>query len=123
MEIQRHFSFQLPLLYIFLFILNTNVATTDTITAGDWNEIPDVLNNTHIQDLGMFVVLSYNNSTGSNLSFYAVFEAQAQIVAGLNFRLVLQALEVDFPKMYKAYLWEKPWEGFKNLTSFEPVLG
>lgn len=99
-----------------------NLAAANGVAAGGWNEIPDVLNNTHIQDLGKFAVIGFNNLTGSELSFYAVFEAQAQIVAGLNFGLVIQALDSDLPKMYKAYVWEKPWEGFKNLTSFEPVL-
>ncbi|KAF8410824.1 hypothetical protein HHK36_003361 [Tetracentron sinense] len=121
MEIPRRLPSQLPLiLYLFFIILHTNVATTDTIKVGDWKEI---LNDTLVQDLGMYAVLRYNNSTGSNLSFYAVFEAQAQTVAGLNFRLALQALDADFPRLYKAYVWEKPWENFKNLTSFEPVLG
>ena len=119
MELQSQFLCRLFCVFVFI-ILSANAAAP--VTAGGWNEIPDVINNTHVQDLGMFAVLAYNNSTASSLFFYAVFQAQAQIAEGLNVRMVIQALESELPKMYKAYVWEKPWENFKNLTFFEPVL-
>lgn len=119
MELQSQFLYRLFCVFVFI-ILSANAAAP--VTAGGWNEIPDVINNTHVQDLGMFAVLAYNNSTASSLFFYAVFQAQAQIAEGLNVRMVIQALESELPKMYKAYVWEKPWENFKNLTFFEPVL-
>lgn len=125
MEIQSQFLTRVFCVFILFFfiILNTNAAASDTVVVGGWNEIPDVVNNTHIQDLGMFAVLTYNNSTGSSLFFYAVFQAQAQIISGLNVGMVIQALDSDqLPKMYKAYIWEKPWENFRNLTLFQPVL-
>lgn len=119
MELQSQFLCRLFCVFVFI-ILSANAAAP--VTAGGWNEIPDVINNTHVQDLGMFAVLAYNNSTASSLFFYAVFQAQAQIAEGLTVRMVIQALESELPKMYKAYVWEKPWENFKNLTFFEPVL-
>ena len=118
MELRTPFLFCV----VFFIISRANAAAPEAVIAGGWNEIPDVNNNTHIQDLGMFAVQAYNNLTGSNLFFYAVFQAQAQIAESLNVRMVIQALETQLPKMYKAYVWEKPWENFKNLTFFETIL-
>lgn len=123
MEVQNQFMFQVFYVFFLFVNLGANAAAPDAVMAGGWNEIPDVVNNTHIQDLGMFSVLTFNNLTGSSLFFYAVFQAQAQIAEGLTVRMVIQALETELPKMYKAYVWEKPWENFRNLTLFETVLG
>ena len=87
-----------------------------------------------IYELNHIDVLTYNNnliwsrhgcSAGIQqphrlqpLLLCGVFHAQAQIAEGLNVRMVIQALESELPKMYKAYVWEN----FKNLTFFEPVL-
>jgi cystatin-C len=75
---------------------------------GGFNDIPDVLNNTHVQNLGKWAVEEHNKEAGDNLEFGAVVQGQSQIVDGVNYHLVIQCMDslgAPFGK-YLAFVFE-----------------
>lgn len=56
------------------------------------------------------------------LSFSKVVSAREQVVAGTMYYLRIVVLESGTPKLYDCKIWVKPWENFKQLESFVPVV-
>uniref|UniRef100_A0A5K1FKZ1 Cystatin domain-containing protein n=1 Tax=Nymphaea colorata TaxID=210225 RepID=A0A5K1FKZ1_9MAGN len=90
---------------------------------GGFQPIPDVKNNKHVQELGKFAVAEYKKEhpREAALVFAEVVEAQNQVVAGTNCKLLIKALKAGYLRHYKALVYENPWEHVKTLTSFESV--
>ncbi|XP_031492927.1 cysteine proteinase inhibitor 1-like [Nymphaea colorata] len=99
-------------------------SSNSSVTAlGGFHPIPDVKNNKHVQELGKFAVAEFNKKhhEAAALVFVEVVEAQSQVVAGTNYRLLIKALKAGYVRHYTALVYEKPWEDVKTLTSFESV--
>ncbi|KAF3774488.1 Cysteine proteinase inhibitor 12 [Nymphaea thermarum] len=96
---------------------------SSSTTLGGFQPIPDVKNNKHVQELGKFAVAEFNkkHQEAAALVFVEVVEAQSQVVAGTNYRLLIKTLKAGYVRHYKALVYEKTWEDVKTLTSFEPV--
>ncbi|KAK1273631.1 Cysteine proteinase inhibitor 5 [Acorus gramineus] len=111
--------FQTPLLLLCFLLFN--IATA--IISG-WTPIKDV-NNPHTREIGQYAVEEHGRLTGENLWFDQILSGDTQVVAGINYRLVILANEVvgAAAKKYEAVVWVKAWEGFRNLTSFKPTNG
>ncbi|KAK1273629.1 Cysteine proteinase inhibitor 5 [Acorus gramineus] len=110
-----------PLLLLLLSFLLFNIATA---IVGGWTPINDV-NDPHVRDIGRYAVDRHERLTGENLLFNDILSGETQVVEGVNYRLVISANEVvgapSSAKKYEAVVWEKAWEGFRNLTSFKPI--
>ncbi|XP_012090836.2 cysteine proteinase inhibitor 5 [Jatropha curcas] len=121
------------LLLCLLFVVSGAAAAA---RLGGWQPIKN-LNDPHVVEIANYAVGEYNKRSTANLKLnYAVGEynkrstanlklekvvkGETQVVAGTNYRLVLE-VNGGASKDYEAVVWEKTWENFKNLTSFKPV--
>ncbi|KAK9089829.1 hypothetical protein Scep_028911 [Stephania cephalantha] len=77
-------------------------------------------NDPHIVDTGRYAVDEYNKRTHMDLKFVNVIKAEAQVVSGVNYRLVITARNKnDQVQPYVAVVLERAWESYRNLTSFD----
>ncbi|KAM3315011.1 hypothetical protein ACQJBY_033645 [Aegilops geniculata] len=100
-----------------------SIIATRTLTAldGEWQPIKNVTD-PHVQDLGTWAVAQHNKVSISRLRFAMVLSGEVQIVAGVEYRLDVQALQGDGKDaMYKAEVFEQGWptNTTRNLISFE----
>jgi Aspartic acid proteinase inhibitor len=65
-------------------------------------------------------VSEHNRQAGDDL--ITVVSGETQVVAGTNYRLVIEATDVEGNvAQYWAVVLEKPWERFRQLTSFTSI--
>ncbi|XP_027332122.1 cysteine proteinase inhibitor 5-like [Abrus precatorius] len=86
---------------------------------GGWSPIKNI-NDPHVTEIANFAVTEYVKRSGAKLKLEKVIKGDTQVVAGINYRLVLAANDGSSSNNYEAVVWEK-WEHFRNLTSFTPV--
>ncbi|XP_019052721.1 PREDICTED: cysteine proteinase inhibitor 1-like [Nelumbo nucifera] len=118
-------SLLLPLLLMvaFLFFFNGtsgNAVGRRSLIPGGWQPIKDV-RDAHVKEIAQFAVTEHNKEAKTNLKFQKVIRGESQVVAGTNYRLILAAKDGRASSKYEAVVWEKPWESFRNLTSFKRV--
>ncbi|KAM3268235.1 cysteine proteinase inhibitor 5 [Capsicum chacoense] len=89
---------------------------------GGWSPITNTKDR-QIISIGKFAVDEYNKETKSKLTFKKVVKGETQVVAGTNYRLVIAAAKDGGYRSgkYLAVVWEKPWENYRNLTSFKKL--
>ncbi|KDP21894.1 hypothetical protein JCGZ_03032 [Jatropha curcas] len=104
------------LLLCFLFVVSGAAVAA---LVGGWQPIKN-LNDPHVVEIANYAVGEYNKRSTANLKLGKVVKGETQVVAGTNYRLVLE-VNGGASKDYEAVVWEKTWENFKNLTSFKPV--
>ena len=88
---------------------------------GGWTPIKDIKNDPHVAEIAEYAVTEYDKRSGANLKLVKVVKGETQVVAGINYRLVLKAKDGSKTTDYEAVVWEKAWEHFRNLTSFTPL--
>ncbi|XP_008463660.2 cysteine proteinase inhibitor 5 [Cucumis melo] len=109
--------------FLFLTLLLTPLlaAAWKRSVPGGWSKISDV-KDPHVEEIAKFAVAQYNEqSKGVAIEFKRVESGETQVVAGTNYRLVIDAKRGESIGKYEALVWEKPWENFKKLQSFKPV--
>jgi hypothetical protein len=101
---------------------SSSLATERTMVGAPKN-IPNS-NSVEIRELANFAVSQYNSGKNvvHKLSFSKVVSAREQVVAGTMYYLRIVVLESSTPKLYDCKIWVKPWENFKQLESFVPVV-
>ncbi|CAL0309117.1 unnamed protein product [Lupinus luteus] len=109
----------LNILSIILFLSFSAVAIAGRY--GGWAAINDA-NDTHVKEIADFAVTEHNKQSGENLKLESVIKGETQVVSGTNYRLVVTASNGTASKKYVASVYEKPWENYRNLTSFDPAL-
>ncbi|MCD7455874.1 hypothetical protein HAX54_029976 [Datura stramonium] len=88
---------------------------------GGWTPINDV-NAPDVVEIGQFAVNEHNKEAGTKLEFQSIAKGESQVVAGTNYRLVINAKDGGGSiRRYLAIVWDKPWEKFKKLTSFKEI--
>ncbi|KAG6525226.1 cysteine proteinase inhibitor 1-like [Zingiber officinale] len=108
-------SFSLILLLPLLLLLICNVDAT----SGGWKPIGD-LQDPHVIDIAKFAVDEHNKEATSQLRLVSVVKGETQVVAGMNYRIILKAGVVGAKvNVYEAVVWEKEWEKFRKLISFD----
>ena len=112
---------------LFLALVLCSLYVSQAALTGGWSPISDV-KNSHIVKIGEFAVSEYDKQSKSGLKFVEVVSGESQIVAGMNYRLIVAANE-GIPiagngesKKYEAIVWDKPWLKSMNLTSFKPAM-
>ena len=79
------------------------------------------LNSAKVQEVAQFAVSEHNKQANDKLQYQKVVRGHTQVVAGTNYRLVIAAKDGAVLGNYEAFVWDKPWEQFRNLTSFQKV--
>ncbi|KAK4353744.1 hypothetical protein RND71_025938 [Anisodus tanguticus] len=88
---------------------------------GGWSPITDT-HDRQVVEIGKFAVDQHNKEAKSNLVFKRVVKGETQVVAGTNYRLVIAAKDGSHSSSkYLAIVWDKPWENYRNLTSFKKL--
>ncbi|KAJ9184648.1 hypothetical protein P3X46_004352 [Hevea brasiliensis] len=105
-----------------LFALLLFAAIASAAVLGGWQPIKN-LKDPHVVEIGQFAVEEYNKRSNAHLTLVKLVKGEQQVVSGMNYRLILAVKEGKASKKYEAVVWEKTWENFRNLTSFEPVEG
>ncbi|XP_022721053.1 cysteine proteinase inhibitor 5-like [Durio zibethinus] len=105
---------------LFLPIISSD-ARKDALVGG-WTPIKNI-KEPHVTEIGEFAVAEYNKQSNTSLELLKVVKGETQVVAGTNYRLVLNATDGAATNAYQAIVWEKAWQNFKNLTSFNLVNG
>jgi len=73
-------------------------------------------------ELARFAVDEHNSKTNAMLEFERLVKVRHQVVAGTMHHFTVQVKEAGGgKKLYEAKVWEKVWENFKQLQSFQPV--
>ena len=103
-----------------LLLLNGGFAARTEALAGGWRPIKNI-SDPHVQEIGEFAVTEHNKQAKESLKFQSVVSGETQVVSGTNYRLVVVAEDGGVSNKYEAVVWEKPWMGFRNLTSFTRV--
>nr|XP_043611085.1 cysteine proteinase inhibitor 5-like [Erigeron canadensis] len=84
---------------------------------GGWKQIPNVTDPA-IVDIGKFAVDEHNKEKKLSLVFGKVVMGESQVVAGMNYNLTITAMNAGVEYNYLALVWDKPWQKFRQLTSF-----
>ncbi|XP_020244461.1 cysteine proteinase inhibitor 1-like [Asparagus officinalis] len=82
------------------------------------------LSDPHLVEIGKFAVSEHNKEANTKLVFTKVIKGESQVVAGINYKLVIEAKDITRNNKvgrYEVIVWEKSWEKFMKLTSFKPV--
>ncbi|KAL6900745.1 hypothetical protein ACP4OV_005421 [Aristida adscensionis] len=91
--------------------------------AGGWFQIEDV-RDAHIQELGGWALAEAQRTrlAAAGLLFRRVLRGEQQVVAGMNYRLVVDAAYPSGRGVpYVAVVFEQAWTHTRNLTSFKPA--
>ncbi|WOK95470.1 hypothetical protein Cni_G04177 [Canna indica] len=109
----------LILLHLFLSLL---VSPAFSIRVGGWRPIEDI-DDTHVKEIAEYAIFEYNKGQNTLLTFSRVVKGETQVVAGVNYRLLVQVKggEDGSTMEYEVVVWEKPWLKFMQLTSFKPI--
>lgn len=88
---------------------------------GGWGAIQDV-SDPHIQELGEWALgqAKQQRLCGQGLRFRRVVSGQQQVVAGMNYRLYVDAADARGRSApYEALVFEQLWTKTRQLTSFK----
>ena len=108
----------LPLLFLPFILSDARIEKSALV--GGWKPIENI-KDSHVTEIAAFAVAEYNKQSKTSLKLVEVVKGDMQVVAGTNYRLVLKATDGAATKVYQAIVWEKEWQHFRNLTSFNLV--
>lgn len=111
----------LSLLLIVISQTPADAAPRRALIPGGWNPIKD-LSDPDVVDIANFAVAEHNKllarSKRPTLGLSRVVKGQEQVVAGINYKLVIDASD---GKRYEVIVFERAWEHVRKLTSFKLV--
>jgi len=110
----------LQCLIVLVSVFFASAVARKNIAIGGWSPIKNI-NDPHVTEIANYAVTEHEKRSGEKLKLEKVIKGETQIVAGVNYRLVLATTDGSSSKNYEALVWEKAWEHFRNLTSFTPV--
>ncbi|KAF5943554.1 hypothetical protein HYC85_017631 [Camellia sinensis] len=90
---------------------------------GGWTPIQNV-SSPEVQEVARFAVSEHNKEANTNLKLQKVVSGETQVVSGTNYKLVIATADGGGgggAGNYEAVVWVKPWENYKNLTSFKKL--
>ncbi|XP_039070601.1 cysteine proteinase inhibitor 5-like [Hibiscus syriacus] len=117
-QTSRSLIFLLSLVFLSLIFSDARKANL----TGGWSPIQNI-SDPHVTEIAEFAVGEYNNESKASLKLEKVVKGETQVVSGMNYRLALKAKDEATEKTYEAVVWEKAWQNYKNLTSFNLVKG
>ncbi|KAL6546828.1 hypothetical protein OROMI_022549 [Orobanche minor] len=117
-------AFLLTILSVLL-VLAPNVASARGAIVGGWRPIKN-LKDPEVVEIAQYAVMEHNKKAHTDLSMVNLFKGERQVVAGTKYRFVVAAgygPGASDPKNYSAVVLCKPWQGIKQLLSFEEIQG
>ncbi|KAK9715075.1 hypothetical protein RND81_06G141500 [Saponaria officinalis] len=107
--------------FFFILSLLAVIATASAIV-GSYKPIPD-LHDPHVQEIAKYAVSEHNKHTSAArlLEYVEIVKGESQVVAGINYRLVISAKDGGGINNFVAVVYEKPWAHYLSLTSFSTV--
>ncbi|KAK9105412.1 hypothetical protein Scep_022256 [Stephania cephalantha] len=87
---------------------------------GGWQDVNP--KDPHIVEIGRYAVDEHNKEANKSMKLKSVVKGESQVVAGVNYRLIVAAAHLKNVHNYQAVVYERAWEGFRNLTSFRLLL-
>lgn len=103
-------------IFVFLFV---SMSVFSEGTPGGWTPIENI-KDPHVSEIAQFAVTEQQKQSGVKLSLVEVISGETQVVAGINFRLVLTANDGSVTKKYQAQVVENTNHA-KSLTSFKAL--
>ncbi|GFP99823.1 cysteine proteinase inhibitor 5 [Phtheirospermum japonicum] len=93
---------------------------------GGWQPIKN-LTDPSVVKIANFAVAEHNQEPkATKLEFVSIISGERQVVAGLNYKLVISATESGSkstkPDYYSTTVYEKSWEKLLKLISFQKLL-
>ncbi|XP_050908056.1 cysteine proteinase inhibitor 1-like [Lathyrus oleraceus] len=107
-------SFAIIFVLLFLSVLEFSEAIT-----GGWNPIKNI-KDPEVLEIAQFAVTEHQKQSGQKLSLVEVISGETQVVAGLNYRLVLTAKDGSVTKKYQAQVVDQLTHT-RILTSFKSL--
>ncbi|GAB4826495.1 hypothetical protein Ancab_033391 [Ancistrocladus abbreviatus] len=114
---------QLSVLFLSLLLLYftvSGVCAGRAAVVGTYRPIKD-LNDPHLIEIAMFAVAEHNKEEQMDLEYTKIVKGESQVVAGINYRLVIAAKDSADLGNYEAVVYERTWEHYRSLTSFKKV--
>lgn len=110
----------LPLSFLLISLCLASASASTFV--GGWTPIKN-LTDPHLKELGGFAVAEHDKRGNDRLEFVKVVAGDQQVVAGMNYRLVLQVKDGKGKVVkYQAVVWERAGNsGTRQLTSFNRV--
>ncbi|XP_030511425.1 cysteine proteinase inhibitor 1-like [Rhodamnia argentea] len=87
---------------------------------GGWKPIKN-LSDPYVREIAEFAVKTHNGEANTGLLLKNVVKGETQVAAGMNYRLVVEVKGGADAGRFEALVWDKPWEHFRRLSSFEAV--
>lgn len=106
---------------LLLQVLAAGAARTEPLVGG-WEPIKN-LNDPYVQEIAKFAIKTHNDQAKTGLVLEKVVKGETQVVAGTNYRLVVEVKDGTNKKSFEALVWDKPWEHSRRLSSFKAVKG
>ncbi|KAF8030296.1 hypothetical protein BT93_E2675 [Corymbia citriodora subsp. variegata] len=89
---------------------------------GGWKPIKN-LSDPYVREIAEFAVKTRNDEANTGLSLERVAKGETQVVAGTNYRLVVEVKDGANTKSFEAVVWDQPWQHSRRLSSFKAVQG
>ncbi|KAG8385839.1 hypothetical protein BUALT_Bualt03G0086900 [Buddleja alternifolia] len=95
---------------------------------GGWDPIHK-LNDPLVVEIAKFAVAEHNKQAKAALEFVTVVKGETELVAGLNYKLIISAKDggaaapaaAALTKNYEAVVYDVPWGKERELTSFKEI--
>ncbi|KAK9084678.1 hypothetical protein Sjap_025089 [Stephania japonica] len=95
-----------------------HLETGDIPPTGGWTPID--VNSLHSIELAQFAVNEHNKQAHTHLKFERLVSGESQIVAGVNYKLIIRAINGELIQTYEAHVFEA-LDGQRVLNSFEVI--
>ena len=93
----------------------------DALVGGGYAEAD--INQADIKDAAIFAIDSKNSQLppNDNNQLLSIVSAQTQVVAGINYRLILSLSQHGQPARYEIIVFNQSWTQTKQITSFRDI--
>ena len=120
----HHVTFLLSLLLLLFTASAITPSPAPKPVLGGYTPIKN-LSDPHVIEVARFAVKEHNRQDKAHMvHLLRVLQGWTQVVAGINYRLILAVRPVHsrhIVRRYEALVYERPWQHFMNLTSFKPL--
>ncbi|KAI3510489.1 hypothetical protein L1887_17529 [Cichorium endivia] len=114
---QNLFVITILIFFLPFFFCNFSTVLGARTLAGGWNPInatdPTVI------EIGKFAVDEHDKDAHVSLKFEKVVGGVSQVVAGMQYNITITAVNGVEENNYVALVWDKPWQKFRQLVSFD----
>ncbi|KAL2932294.1 Cysteine proteinase inhibitor 5 [Bienertia sinuspersici] len=117
--------------FLFSLLLITITSAAGGLTPAKSQPLPggytpiNNISDPHVIEVARFAVEEHNKQDDAHLlKFLRILKGWSQVVAGINYRLIIAAEPINCNGKvyhYEAIVYERPWQHFMNLTSFELI--